>query len=316
MAATKLRSSSMSLHGVFHKSRVFDPTCLYEAKSKPMPHRKCLFGSFIANYSDVECLYRAAMILYKNNYKNHLIVDYYLTNYNYSVDNDADDYLVTLPIQLEAGKNYNVVVNARNAGIDERFEVLLGTEPTADALTITVIGPTDVTTYDDMGEEYEGLFTVNEAGKYYIAIHAISEADKYRLTVNYLSIEFGPEPTAPAAPGISVVADEQAALRAEITLTAPNTALNGDALTTNLERIDILRDGAVVGSVEHVVPGSSVVYVDEPDYVGDHTYQAIPYNESGKGLKSEKVTVYVGPDVPSAVENLTAADGGDIVALS
>ena len=242
--------------------------------------------------------------------------DTYLTNYNYSVDNDADDYLVTLPIQLEAGKNYNVVVNARNAGIDEQFEVLLGTEPTADALTTTVIEPTDVTAYDDMGEEYEGLFTVNEAGKYYIAIHAISEADKYRLTVNYLSIEFGPEPTAPAAPGISVVADEQAALRAEVTLTAPNTALNGEALTTNLERIDILRDGAVVGSVEHVVPGSSVVYVDEPDYVGDHTYQAIPYNESGKGLKSEKVTVYVGPDVPSAVENLTATDGDDIVALS
>jgi hypothetical protein len=31
MPATKLRSSSMSLHGVFHKSRVFDPTSLYEA---------------------------------------------------------------------------------------------------------------------------------------------------------------------------------------------------------------------------------------------------------------------------------------------
>ena len=242
--------------------------------------------------------------------------DTYLTNYYYSADNAADDYLVMLPVLLEANKNYEVVVNARNSGIDERFEVLLGAEPAAEAMTTTVIGPTDVTTYEDMGEEFEGMFSVNESGKYYLAIHAISDADAYRLMVNSISIDFGAEPTAPAAPVISVVADELAALRAEITITAPNIAINGDPLTANLTRIDILRDGSVVGSVEDVAPGATVTYVDEPDEVGDHTYQAIPYNESGKGLKSEKVTVYVGPDVPSPVENLTAADGGDIVALN
>lgn len=242
--------------------------------------------------------------------------DTYHTNYNYSADNAADDYLVMLPVQLEAGKNYAVLVNAYNSGIDERFEVLLGTEPTVDALTTTVIEPSDVTTYDDMGEDYEGMFTVDEAGKYYLAIHAISDADKYRLMVKYISIDFGAEPTAPAAPAISVVADEQALLRAEVSVTAPTVAVDGSPLTSNLTRIDILRDGTVVGCVEDVAPGTTVVYVDEPDYVGDHTYQAIPYNESGKGLKSEKVTVYVGPDVPCAVENLTATDGVDIVALN
>ena len=242
--------------------------------------------------------------------------DTYHTNYNYSPDNAADDYLVMLPVQLEAGQNYSVIVNAYNSGIDERFEVLLGTEPTAEALTTTIIEPTDVTTYEDMGEEYEGVFSVNEAGKYYLAVHAISDVDKYRLMVKYISIDFGAEPTAPAAPAISVVADEQAALRAEVSVTAPPVAVDGSQLTSNLTRIDILRDGTVVGCVEDVAPGATVVYVDEPDYVGDHTYQAVPYNESGKGLKSEKVTLYVGPDVPCAVENLTAADGSDIVALN
>ena len=58
MAVTKLRSSSMSLHGVFHKSRVFDPTCLFEAKAKPMIQQKCLSDSDIVNYVDVENLYR------------------------------------------------------------------------------------------------------------------------------------------------------------------------------------------------------------------------------------------------------------------
>ena len=56
MAATKLRSSSMSLHGVSHKSRVFDPTCLYEAKAKPVIQQKRFFDSYMVNYADDENL--------------------------------------------------------------------------------------------------------------------------------------------------------------------------------------------------------------------------------------------------------------------
>ena len=242
--------------------------------------------------------------------------DGYHTNYYYDSDNEADDYLVTLPVQLMAGKNYNVVVNAYNAGITERFEVLLGTEPTVEGLTCTVIEPTEVTNDDALGDEYEGVFSVSEDGKYYIAIHAVSDADMYRLMVNYLTIEFGAEPTAPAAPTIDVVADELADLKASVTVTAPLVAIDGTPLTAALTRIDILRDGVVVGNVENVAPGATVVYVDEPDYVGNHTYQAIPYNEFGKGLKSEKVTVYVGPDVPGSVQNLAAADGDGMVSLT
>jgi hypothetical protein len=62
MTATKLRSSSMSLHGVFHKGRVFDPTCLFEAKAKPMKQQKCLFDSNIVNYADVKNLYQRYVI--------------------------------------------------------------------------------------------------------------------------------------------------------------------------------------------------------------------------------------------------------------
>lgn len=240
----------------------------------------------------------------------------YHTNYNYDSENAADDYLVTMPFRLEAGKNYNVVVNAYNSGLTERFEVLLGTEPTVDGLNTTVIGPTEVTIDDAMGDEFEGQFSVNQDGKYYLAIHAISDADLYRLMVNYMTIEFGAEPGAPGAPAISVEADELAALRATVTVTAPTTTVDNSPLTGNVSCIDILRDGIVAGSVENVAPGASATFVDEPDYVGQHTYQAIPYNESGKGLKSEKVTVYVGPDVPKPVQNLTATDRHETVALN
>ena len=58
----KLRTSPRLLHGVFHKSRVFDPTCLFEAKAKPMIQQKCSFDSYIANYADVENLLKTLII--------------------------------------------------------------------------------------------------------------------------------------------------------------------------------------------------------------------------------------------------------------
>ena len=62
MRKTKLRTSPRLLHGVFHKSRVFDPTCLFEAKAKPMIQQKYSFDSYIANYADVENLLKTLII--------------------------------------------------------------------------------------------------------------------------------------------------------------------------------------------------------------------------------------------------------------
>ena len=241
--------------------------------------------------------------------------DSYHTNYVFNTDNEGDDYLVTLPILLEAGKNYYVSINAYNGGIVERFEVMLGKEPTAEALTTTLIAPTEVTTDDEQGEEYESLFSVDETGLYYVAIHAISDADKFHLIVNNLSIVDGAQPKAPAAPTISAVADELAALKATVTVTTSKFAVDESSLSSNLTRVELLRDGQIVGSFMDVAPGEAVVFEDEPEEFGFHVYQAISYNEFGKGLKSEKLSIYVGPDIPVAVQNLTAIDGGDVVSL-
>jgi hypothetical protein len=65
MAVTKLRSSTMSWHGVFHKSRVFDPTCLFEAKAKPMIQQNAYPTHILGNYADIEYLYRTLKVFNK-----------------------------------------------------------------------------------------------------------------------------------------------------------------------------------------------------------------------------------------------------------
>lgn len=226
------------------------------------------------------------------------------TMYSYDSTNPGDDYLVSPAFNLEAGKSYKVVVNAKtyNASYTERFEVKVGKVATAEGLNITVIGPTEVSSTE--ADDFEGEFTADEAGQYFIAIHAISDPDNWRLVVNSLTVEKGLEPTAPAAPELAVTPAAEGAKSALIQVTAPSMTIGGDELTTeNLTKIEILRDNELLTTL-NVLPGNVAEYTDTevPDTL--HTYQAIPYDKDGNpGQKSAKVTVYVGVDSPADVKN-------------
>lgn len=212
--------------------------------------------------------------------------------YKYHSSNAADDYLI-LPIQLEAGKNYNVTVNAASNGYPEKFEVVYGTAATKEALTNVVIAETTLESTEFA--DYTGSFTAAEAGTYYVAIHATSDADMYNLKVMKFDIEVGADAAAPdAVTNLSVVATENK-LEATVSFKAPTKTVGGADLT-DLTQIDILRDGAVIKSLtEGVTPGAELSYVDNDETltVGTHVYQVIPYNTNGIGMKSEKVSVFL-----------------------
>ena len=212
--------------------------------------------------------------------------------YKYHSSNAADDYLI-LPIQLEAGKNYNVTVNAACNGYPEKFEVVYGTAATKEALTNVIIAETALESTEFA--DYTGSFTAAEAGTYYVAIHATSDADMFNLKVMKFDIEVGADAAAPdAVTDLSVVATENK-LEATVSFKAPTKTVGGDDLT-DLTQIDILRDGAVIKSLtEGVTPGAELSYVDNDETltVGTHVYQVIPYNTNGVGVKSEKVSVFL-----------------------
>lgn len=222
--------------------------------------------------------------------------------YGYSETNDADDYLITLPFNLKAGKRYNVVVNARNSSYNELFEVKAGKAATVEGLTETVIAETAPT---KELEDYEGVFTPAEDGEYYFAIHAISPADQFNLIVKSLTIEIAPELTAPAAVAdLTATAGAEGALEANLAFTAPSKDINGDALTGNVD-VKIYRDGELVNILTGVAAGAATTWKDTNVENGKiYTYYVVAANESGDGLKSEKVKVFVGVDKFAAVENI------------
>lgn len=237
------------------------------------------------------------------------------TYYKYNSTNAADDYLVSMPIKLEAGKNYNVAVTACAALAEypEAFEVVLGTEATVAGLSTAILD--EVIVENEDFETFENVFTVSESGNYYVAIHATSPADKFYLIVSQLAIEEGPADTAPAAPEVTVIPDPEGALKATINITASTLNFGGNALTGNTD-FQILRNDEVVGNITGIAPGAETSFVNEVDSAYFYTYQVIASNADGEGGKSEKIKVFVGTDVPVAVENLAAADQGTSIVFT
>ena len=229
--------------------------------------------------------------------------------------NDSDDYLVSQALRTVAGKKYDVTVRiAGNAYDPEIFEVVAGSSATGEGLNISVIPSTEVTS--DAYNEYTGSFVAATDDYYYVAVHALSKANTYYLYVSNMSVELGAEDTAPAAPLVEATAGAEGALNATIQVTAPDKTIEGNALTA-ISKIELYRDGELVGEQSNITPGAVVTFTDEN--IGTsalYVYQAMAYNESGKGEKSEKTAVYIGIDQPLAPEIVEAVDSPTSVDLS
>lgn len=208
--------------------------------------------------------------------------------YNEDGVTGADDYLV-LPITLQGGKKYEVTVNAAVWNYPEEFEVVAGSEPTAAALTTTIIGKT---TPENEPADYTGFFTPETDGVYYIAIHATSPADQYILSIYRFAIDEAPDPSAPLAATGLTVEQVTGELKTTVTFTAPTQSIGGDELTGNVT-IGILRDGELVKTLENVAPGSEQVFTDEVPAEGNYSYRLTASNAAGKGRTTAAVTVKV-----------------------
>ena len=225
--------------------------------------------------------------------------------YNYCTDNQADDYLVSPPLHLEGGKNYAITVNAGSAGYPEVFDIVAGQTATAQGLSTVLLAGCTVELEDE--KDFEATLTAQTTGTYYVAVHCVSPADQYQLWVNKMSVEVGPAATAPAAPVLAVTPAAKGEKKAIVRIDMPQQAINGTSLEGNL-KVELYRDGTLVKTEENVTPGQTLSLTDEVDNNGFFTYQAIPYNQDGKGQKSPKQTLYIGIDAPLTVANVKAED--------
>lgn len=223
----------------------------------------------------------------------------HVMRYHYSSSNNGDDWLISPPIKLQAGKNYSVTFKARPFGVSypERIEAFWGKENSVAGLTETLVPSTDLSSEANitLGKE----ITPTESGEYYFGLHAISDADRFYLYVDSFNVEMSAEATAPdSVTALKAVCDPSGQLKATLTFNAPVNAINGNSLT-KLDSIVVSRGNKVIDVMKDVAPGASYTVADLEAAQGTNKYTVTPYNENGIGRKRE-VSVYVGVDTPLA----------------
>lgn len=230
--------------------------------------------------------------------------DYYKSAMiDYSDDSSMDDWLILPAFSLAPGGTYTFEMDARCYSSifgTERFEVKMGTAATAAAMTETVVGETLLKT--DKFQHFTQKITVATAGTYYIGIHCISGAERRGMLVDNIALSAGVAAESPAAVTDLTLTPEPTGLnKVTVAFTAPALTSTGVSLTA-LDKVEIYRDKALIKAISPVAPGQPVTFVDETVTAGNHSYMAVAYSATGRGLEAS-ADVFVGPGKPSAVGN-------------
>lgn len=233
---------------------------------------------------------------------------------SYDRVNQADDWMITEAIHLEANKLYKFSIKgqAYSDRYAERYEVKLGNAATAEAMTMQIIEP-QVVKSDVKVECVNDHISVPETGDYYIGVHGISDADRMYLYVDDIVLEEGAEMVNPAkVENLEIVPDETGALGATISFNAPTTMINGSALTATMN-IEVSRDGNLIKTFESVEPGAACSFIDNTvPYAGSHEYSIKAKVGESEG-DTYTVKVYIGLDEPSALQGVRVADKNTMV---
>lgn len=228
----------------------------------------------------------------------------------------ADDWLITPPIELKAGREYVFSLKATNywPAYEERLEVTMGSGKDIADQTTTVIPVTDIDSYHVYTPLKNDTVRVEADGIYYFGLHALSDAGKYNLYVDSIQVVEGAIDGAPGYVTQMEVTPEPHGLRqATVAFCAPVITSDGQPLEGSLTT-DILRDDVLIGSVD-VAPGQRTELTDEVPDDGFHTYTVATRNGIGNGRQTSQ-TLFVGTDIPKHVENIAFQDNAKSVTMT
>lgn len=217
-------------------------------------------------------------------------------------DDEADDWLYLPPVNIRnADYLHTFRMDAWSLG-GEQFEVYMGKEPTADAMTTCLIESTATPKHEERAS-YEALFDAPGPGVYYIGVHVTGEwnewffcANNFRVDVSAVS-KNGPDKVT----DVVAEAGENGTLTATVKFNLPTTTIKGAALTGTVTAMvkSAFEEKTVSGE-----PGSAQTVTVETEQ-GDNKLIVTTSQGETCGMVHE-VSVYTGVDVPGRPVNLKA----------
>lgn len=226
-----------------------------------------------------------------------------------------DDWAITPAVNVKGGTSYPVSITLKTSSYyEESFELMWGTEPTAEAMVNPIIEKTSFKSY--AAQTFTGELQVAEGGRIYIGIHGCSGTPSNTLNFVSLTVESGQTAAAPAAATeFTAESPVSGAREVSISFVLPTSDLAGQPLEgeSALTKVEILRDGAVIKTfTEDLTPGAKIEFVDNADdlTLGNHLYAVVASNAYGEGTQVE-AQVLVGARKPVAPASAWVVEDGN-----
>ena len=227
--------------------------------------------------------------------------------YEYSEEMDADDWLVTPPLEMDAEQLYSLtfLVAAGDDCFKERMKVAMGTGYQPKELNQVLMEPFVI----DWAEDYEKMtvnFVPQESGANFIGFQACSDANNYMINLDEVMVKHVASVYAPSAvTGLKVTPGALGALTAVVECVLPQTDIRGERLSV-LEKVELYCDGKLVAEEANVAGGKRYTFPQLSfERRGMHKFAVVASNSRGAGIK-EEISCYVGDDDPDYVPNLKA----------
>ena len=229
---------------------------------------------------------------------------------------DADDWLISPPIHLNNDRQYffSFVVQSTNKLNTERISASLGNGTVIND-SYKVIVP-DTSFHGPDAVTLSTLVSVEKDSIYNFAFHATSPSNQGYLFLHKITVTEGPRYSAPdSITDYTLTAGAEGDLSAELKFRTPTKDLKGKDVGT-LTKVEILRNGKLIHTIENPAKGAMLTYKDKSDDIanGFNKYTVVVSNASGAGRVVER-DVYIGYDLPRAPQNIKLVDNFDGTAL-
>lgn len=229
----------------------------------------------------------------------------------------ADDWLITAPIYLKAGKAYRFRVNAFENVADksEKIEIKAGMGNTVADMVFDLLPVTTVSSFQELTPLVCGAI-VPADGYYNIGIHAVSDSGSGQLVIWDMALDDGSDLGAPDAPAAQFNPLRDGSCNVEIGFITPSKDVLGRDIA-DLAGWRVYRDTLLVASGEETEMGKTITVTDQNVPSGTYLYKIMCYNSIGEGAGTFE-TVIAGDRPLSKPLQLKAAriEGTDQVKLS
>ncbi len=213
-----------------------------------------------------------------------------------------DDYLITPPITLEQGKNYEFSFKAKvysyyNA---KQVKILLGDQAQIGSLNKELL---DVEISSAYNLPYSTQFYSEAAGDQYFAIYAYDGNGYMELSVSEVSIK-EVEVAPVSVEDLTVVASSTGELSASLNWTNPSLSATGSPLA-GIDSVEIYRAEDLISTIESPELGGQMEYSDvDIEQAGKYSYSVKVYVGAKHSTSSVVESAWIGTDTPSAVSEL------------